>query len=270
MYKFSEGIPAVSSIAAKVSLPQHGQTTQANKLHGSNDSVESKFYPDNVSLSSRDISFASIQLRNEGLYKIATNIRDADKIMSDVGRLIGEKRVEIHEYEKQYPPFQNQSSERIRFLNSIASLKRQVDALTLIPYNKELASIVGDTASREDQTFFDDKAPYPVRSHEVHSGPNGLNIASIKSISTDTEVRQFGRDLDNALHKLERRKAGLVHDARIISEKIIFYGSGTEPETIESEQELMNKSKEINNQLTSLHGQSIGTDQGIKLLETLR
>ena len=270
MYKFSEGIPAVSSIAAKVSLPQHGQTTQANKLHGSNDSVESKFYPDNVSLSSRDISFASIQTRNESLYKFATSIRDADKIMTDVGKLIGEKRVEIHEYEKQYPPFQNQSSEKIRFLNSIASLKRQVDQLTLIPDNKEIASIAGSPSFYEGQPFYEDKEVYFLRSHEVHSGSNGLNIASINSIPTDTEIRHFGRDLDNAQHKLERRKAGLAQDARIIFEKIIMSGSGIGPEITDSEQGVLNKSKEINNELSSLHGQSIGTVQAINLLESLK
>ena len=270
MYEFSEGIPAVSSITAKVSLPQHGQTTQANKLYGSNGSGESKFYPDNVSLPSSDISFASIQTRNESLYKFATNVRDADKIMSDVGRLIDKKRVEIHEYEKQYPPFQNQSSERIRFLNSIASLKRQVDQLTLIPDNKEVASIVGDSSVEEDQALVDASALYPLRSHEVHSGPNGLNIASIKSNSTDTEIRQFGRDLDNAQHKLERRRSELAQDTGLMFEKVIFSGSGIRQETTESESGVLIKSKEINNELSSLAGQSIGTVQAINLLESLK
>jgi|GEM_PF-2685757 len=269
MITFNEGISAVSSAVKK--SDQVSQSVVSTPLSSSRENKTfPKTFPDDVSLPSGNISFAALQTRNDHLNTTATTIRAANKIMDDVAKVIGEKREEITQYEKQYPPFQDQSSEKVKFLNSIAALKKQVDALTLLPDNKELASVVSDTSVKEEQITQPDKFQFPLRPQEVHSGENGLNIASINSNATDSEIRQFGHDLATANQKLENRRAGLAQDAKTISYEIATTEKSMGKEMLESEHEATQKSEEVKKVLSTLPNESLGNDQGQILLEILR
>lgn len=272
MIESNEGISAVSSVVQKSDL-----LTRSAVGKPLSSSRENKTFPDNVSLPSGNISFAALQTRNDHLNTTATTIRAANKIMDDVAKVIGEKREEIIQYEKQYPPFADQSSEKVEFLNSLTGLKKQVDALTLIPDNTELASIVSDPSSDQfvdsevqKKSFSEgEKSYFSLRPQEVHSGENGLNIASINSNATDSEIRQFDFDLATANQKLESRKAGLAEDAKTISHEIATTEKSIGKEFLESEQEVSQKTEEIKKGLATLPGESLGNDQSRILLETL-
>ena len=251
---------AVSSVVKKTD-----QLSQAvgTPLSGSRENSTSANV---VSLPSADISFASKQTRNDHLTTTATTIRAANKVMDDVAQLIGEKREEVIVYEKQYPPFQNQSSEKVEFLNSIAALKKQVDALTLVPDNKELASIISEN---DDQSSERKSFDFPVRPQQVHSGQTGLNIASVNSNATDSEIKQFGRDLATASQTLDSRRAGLAEDAKTISRELSVNEKSIGKEMLESDQDASQKSEEVKKDLVALPGESLGNEQGRKFFESL-
>ena len=267
MIEFNEGNSAVVPIAQKsdrVSQPGVSQSGLGTSPSGTR---ESKTFPDNVSLPSGNISFAALQTRNDHLNATATTIRAANKILDDVAQVIGEKREEVTQYEKQYPPFQDQSSEKVEFLNSIAALKKQVDDLTLVPDNKELASIISD---KEEQSSEKERSQFTLRQQEVHSGENGLNIASISSNATDSEISQFGRDLDTANQTLEGKRAELAQDAKTISHEIATSEKSLGKEILESEQEATQKSEEVKKVLSTLPDEKFGDNKDQNLLETLK
>ncbi len=222
-----------------------------------------------VSLPSADIGFASKQTRNDYLTMTATTIRSANKVMDDVAKLIGDKREEVIVYEKQYPPFQNQSSEKVEFLNSITALKKQVDALTLIPDNKELARIVSFSERQKESLPDGENSQYELRPQQVHSGETGLNIASVNSNATDSEIRQFGRDLATASQTLDSRRAGLAKDAKTISREISVNEKSMGKEMLESDQDASQKSEEVKKDLVALPDESLGNEQGRKFFESL-
>ncbi len=252
---------AASSVVSKT---DQSVQTVSTPLSGSHKNTTSANV---VSLPSTDIGFASLQTRNDHLTTTATTIRAANKIMDDVASLIGEKREEIIQYEKQYPPFQNQSSEKVEFLNSIAALKKQVDALTLIPDNKELARVVSFS---ERQSLSNEKNfQHQLSSQQVHSGETGLNIASVNSNATDPEIRQFGRDLATASQTLDSRKAGLAEDAKMIFRELSVNEKSMGKEMLESDQDASQKSEEVKKDLVALPGESLGNEQGRNFFESL-
>ncbi len=251
---------AASSVVSKTEQPVQ---TVSTPLSGSPKNTTSANV---VSLPSAGIGFATSQTRNDHLTTTATTIRAANKVMDDVAKLIGEKREEVIQYEKQYPPFQNQSSEKVEFLNSIAALKKQVDALTLVKDNKELASIISE---EQDQSSERKTLDFPVSSQEVHSGETGLNIASVNSNATDSEIKQFGRDLATASQTLDSRRAGLAEDAKTISREISVNEKSIGKEMLESDQDASQKSEEVKKDLVALPGESLGNEQGRKFFESL-
>ena len=272
MIKLNEGISAVTSVVQK-SDPVNQPGISTSRSNARENIGFPQTFPDNVSLPSSDISFAALQTRNDHLNTTATTIRAANKIMDDVARVIGEKREEIVQYEKQYPPFQNESSEKVEFLNSIAALKKQVDALTLVPDNKELASIISDPLAdplEKNERSSGRELQFPLSRQEVHSGQNGLNIASINSNATDLEIKQFGDDLATASQQLENRRSGLAQDARTVSHEISNSGKSMGEEMLESDQDATQKSEELKKVLATLPAESLGNEQGQTLLETLR
>lgn len=259
--RVAEGIQAVSPISAQQRVSQ--SSSPEVDASGKSRQRQDAGFQDRIHLADSNISYSAAEARHDRLNSIATTIRQADQVMSDVGQLIKERRFEIQEYEKQYPPLQNESSEKVEFLNSLTSLKKQIDALTLLPDFKEVAQIVGDPAEQEGGTYPAFQSS-PIRQHEVHSGPSGLNIASINRDASDSEIRQFSQDLANADHKLERRKQGLATDAKLLADEL-----SVGEKMLQTEKEAESKSQEIQQQLAGMGDQNHLSGAGSSLLERL-
>lgn len=269
MNELNEGITSVTSIAQRsgYQLNQVGQSGNSETLL--NNSREKKIFPDNVSLTPGDISLASLRTRHDQLNTIAKDIRAANKVLDQVAKIIGEKHEEVLQYEKQYPPFQDQSSEKVEFLNSIAALKRQIDALTLIPDNKELGSTVSDPLTKQSSEE-GGSIQFSLSRQEFNSGEDGLNIASINSNASDTEIRKFGQDLALAGQKLDSKKADLAEEKKTISYEIGSNGKDLERKVFFSEQEATIKSEEIKDILSTLPNESVGNEYAQHRLELLK
>lgn len=272
MVQISEGGQVIRAVSSSLPNPVNTQFSKNRVADPVAVSGHSNNVSYDVSLRRGDVSFGSLQTRNDRFHQTATTIRAANKIMDKIGSLIEKKMFEVKEYEKQYPPFQNQSSEHIEFLNSIASLKRQVDALTLVPDNKELASIISDPFAQKEGFTSDEESAFTLPRQEIHSGENGLNIASIDTNTSNAEVHQFGRDLFKAKQTLDQKQAELQQDAKLISESIITLDEkmSVGKKMLENEQEAAEKSAEIQTRLSQLPGGSLGGEQAQKILEALK
>ena len=268
MIEINEGISAVSSAVTKTNqVDQSGRTAPHSSSHRNKPPRQT--FPDNVSLPSGNISFAALQTRNDQLNTTASTVRAANKVMDDVAKVIGEMYEEIIQYEKQYPPFQNQSSEKVEFLNSIASLKKQIDALTLVPENKELGSTVSDPVA-DPLEISETKEPLlPLRQYGIHSGEDGLNIASINANVSDYEIKKIGQDLVAASQKLEHSRTELAKDAQTVYQQISRSEISIGKEILENEKEVTQKSEKVRFELSQIPDKSLGSEQGQIMLERL-
>ncbi len=263
MDQLSEGSVAVSSVAAKVNLPSLPQLEGVGKNKALKVSelnqvsrAPSTILQDDVKLSSGDDRFITQQIRNEKFNEVATTFRDADKFLAAVGNQINEKRAGIQQYEKQYPPFRNQSSERVEFINSIKSLKNQVDKLTLVKDYKELIPGVNDSTSENKDAGQQDKI--------------GLKIASINSNTPDVEVIQIGRDLTSVGQKLlDSRQQELKETVDQVSNKIVLEDKSIGRKILESDQQVAQTSEKIRQILSSVPVESFVGSESNNVLESL-
>ncbi len=269
MIKLNEGISLVSSVVQK---PEQIRPNGSSLPDTS--SSKNKTYSDNISLSSSDAAFAASQSQKDSLNNAATTIRAANKIMDDVVKVVGQKQDEISQYEKIYPPFQNENSDKVERLKSIPGFKKQLDALTLVPDNKELATGITKNLSDSEikNEFFSDLENLKVPQHEnvLNRDENGLNIASDDIKAIDLEVRQLGRDLLTIGHEFGNIRAGVTQSSDSIATSISTTAEGMGIEMLNSEQEAKRKSEEVRQELSTYKDESIGTEQNRMFLESLR
>ncbi|MFK8069180.1 MAG: hypothetical protein AB8D52_13175 [Gammaproteobacteria bacterium] len=263
MNQLSEGPAVASTAAAKVKLPTFSQLGDigGNKATKSSDQNQvSRASPaisqGEVKLTSGDDRFINQQIRNEKFSEAATTFREKGKFLGAVGDQLDKKDKEIQQYEKQYPPFQNQSSERVEFINSIKSLKNQVDKLTLVKDYKDITSITNDSENEQGGANQQDKI--------------GLKIASINPRTPDEDVIQVGRDVTLAGQKsLDGQYQELKATLERVSSEITSQGRSTGTEVFTSEQQATQKSDEVKQILSSLPAENLGGTKGHNILESL-
>jgi len=265
-----EGISSTTSVVRGSGYQTNQVSQSGNSEPLLKSSSKNSISSDNVSLTPNDINLASLQAEHDQLHVIARDIRETNKVLGQVSKVIGEAHEEVIQYEKQYPPFQNQSSEKVEFLNSIASFKRQIDALTLVPDNKELGSQVSDIKENKHQLSGSEELEFPIPGQEISREEYGLNIASFSSNASDREIRQFGKDLALASQKLDNKKEELIENT-----KTIFNEIGSNEKLLGSninlnEREATQKSEDIKEVLTALSRESLGNEQRQNRLELLR
>lgn len=78
-------------------------------------------------------SFASIQARGDQQVDLAVRLRTSDKLLEQVDDLLAAIKERLLHIVKQYPPFSQESPQRISYLNSISGLRQQLDALAFPP-----------------------------------------------------------------------------------------------------------------------------------------
>lgn len=262
MIEISSGITVVSS-----SRPQSNVSPSASLSHS--DPQQNRSSRDDVSLSAHDISFASRQSKNDIANISASTIREANKIMDDVANIVGQKREEILQYEKIYPPFQNKDSERVERLMSIPAFKKQLDALMLVESTDQLSEKIteqlSDTSSRNE--FFADVENFQIPSHDKENGPD---LASHSVREGDQDVRLLGQELASIVNTLGTIQAGVGKDIQSITSTFTAAEEKMGVSMLRSEQEAKQKSEEVRQELATSQEASIGHEQARTLLENLK
>lgn len=77
--------------------------------------------------------FAQLRVRQDGLHKSASMIREIDHVANKAEELLDKIDNKLGEIVKMYPPYPIDSPQRISLLNDIGGLRKQVEALTFPP-----------------------------------------------------------------------------------------------------------------------------------------
>ena len=89
---------------------------------------------------SRAGRYAQLDTLHEAQYGLAKAARGQLDALTKAGVALTEMKVGFDEILKQYPPFLQQSPERIKFLNQIEGLRKQIEALTFPSPDKTTAN----------------------------------------------------------------------------------------------------------------------------------
>lgn len=98
-------------------------------------------------------SFASVQARGDRHLDSALRLRAADAALQKADALLEAIKERLTHIVKQYPPFSQESPQRISYLNSISGLRQQLDALAFPPE--------ADAVNPGDARSGDEAAPTP-------------------------------------------------------------------------------------------------------------
>jgi hypothetical protein len=107
----------------------------------------------------------------------------------------------------------------MELLNSLAGLRKQIDALTFPPPDREPITLIGDPAGREgagDMQFTLGDETYTLHAQPAHSGSGGLDIPALSNQASDAEVGEALSQVRLAQERLAERKAALAEELEAI------------------------------------------------------
>ena len=163
-------------------------------------------------------SFDNLQAINSILNSVAMSIRIADTAMEKIKTYIDQMKEQLGRIIKNYPPFPPGSEERVSFLRSFNTLRRQIDQLNFSPNDEGALRIMSDpsTVSAVGDwrvTAGENRPGGMIRTQQVHTGPTGLNISELPENATDEQIYAALRNLEEAQKALNQRRSGLAADA---------------------------------------------------------
>lgn len=88
--------------------------------------------------------YAQIQTSNDLRGEAAVQLRQAQSGLRQADELLTEIKSRLVEIVKQYPPFSQDSPQRIAYLNAITGLRKQLDALAFPPERQERNGLPAD------------------------------------------------------------------------------------------------------------------------------
>lgn len=118
----------------------------------------------------------------ESSNQAALAIRSADAAMARISDSLAKMKQALTQIVKQYPPFALDSGERVEYLNSIAGLRKQIEALTIQPG----AGRLGAAASYE--VSFPGGGQFAFRVSAPGLDGKGLDIPVLGARAGDDEV----------------------------------------------------------------------------------
>jgi hypothetical protein len=124
---------SVAMISAMQTHLGVNKTSPVDRGHPHPDRHRPDQQPDKVALAGREAGrHADLQARETGL-RTAGYIRSQDSVLLAVAKQARKMAGDIRAFEKNFPPFPRGSEERVRLLNSIRAIRKQIARLTLPP-----------------------------------------------------------------------------------------------------------------------------------------
>ena len=74
--------------------------------------------------------------QSEGMTEVAVEVRKANSALGEAGEILGKIKENLTQIVKQYPPFAQESNQRVELLNAISGLRKQLEALAFPPERK--------------------------------------------------------------------------------------------------------------------------------------
>lgn len=169
-----------------------------------------------------DSGFSFFQAINSLFNEVSRSIREADSVMDEIGKAIGQLEKILNRIIKNYPPFPRGSEERVKLLASFNTIRRMIDRLTIPPPDSSAGMIVANPAhipNAGDWEIMIDEIGLSLTVHhqEVHTGTTGLNIPELPDDAGDEAVKAALVNLQAARETLVVRRQSLTSDAESIS-----------------------------------------------------
>jgi len=199
--------PAVKNTAASKQTSTAAKKTDAAK----NDLAESVIiHKQHFELFNSQPAYSKINL-------LAATVRGADKSMQKIDEQIEQMKDRLLEYVKHYPPFGQDSQERIKLMKLFKAFRKQIDQLTIPADNFGAMKIMADPSSTSDAGDLEFEMNtrgnhMTIHSRQVHTGPGGLNIPELPGEATDEAIYAAINNLESAHEILSQRRGELSAD----------------------------------------------------------
>lgn len=141
MLNESGGISPLFAVASQVQKPWSARPGSGPQATGQGIIIELADYVGRLSSST---SFASIQGQRDQRLEAAVQLRGTDSGLREADELLAALKERLMRIVKQYPPFSQDSPQRITYLNSISGLRKQLDALAFPPERETRQSNADD------------------------------------------------------------------------------------------------------------------------------
>ena len=190
--------------------------------------------------------FAHLRVRQDGLLKSATMIREIDHVASKAEELLDKIDNKLGEIVKMYPPYPIDSPQRISLLNDIGGLRKQVEALTFPP--SEAVDALQELLSPL-KNGFKEKGDLTISSDSVENVKTRLwDIVRLEQNSaTDEEVVSVLGQIRELKSSIEDLQAGMWKDV------VSFVKMADSPES-------ENIATGVREQIADLGGHAIGSN----------
>lgn len=162
---------------------------------------------------------ARVMLGLDGQHQALAAIRHAQSAFPQIGRLLDKMESALVTVLKQYPPFPLESRERMELLNSIAGLRKQIDALTFPPPDEEQVSLIGaggTSGGAAEFAFRVGSTDQVLHGYPVHSGPEGLDLPVLAQKASLEEVGLALEQVQSAQVRLSGQQSRLDAEVEVI------------------------------------------------------
>ena len=159
---------------------------------------------------------------------MAATVRGADESMQKIDKQIEQMKNRLIEHVKHYPPFGQESRERIKLMKLFSAFRKQIDQLTIPADNYGAMKIMADPSSTgvagdwEIETDAQGNR-MTIHSQQVHSGSDGLNIPELPDSATDEDIYSAIQNLETAHATLGQRRSDLASDFEQILNQTHFW-----------------------------------------------
>jgi hypothetical protein len=180
--------------------------------------------------------YQALQTKNEGSNATAGAIRNTDRTLEALGQKIDAMKVPLESIQKNFPPFSLQDAARRKLLMNYASLRKEIDQLTLPP------------------------PPEVVKARKAQALPDPLPVDATDSQIADhlANLDAVGAALNGSRAGLAADTAALVHDGRFSGIFSRVNGAQTaQTETSLSESGAAQKSAQVGRQFAAVVSQGV-------------
>ena len=159
---------------------------------------------------------------------VAATVRGADESMQKIDQQIEQMKNRLIEHVKHYPPFGQDSRERIKLMKLFSAFRKQIDELTIPADNYGAMKIMADPSSIGDAGDWEIEMDaqgnrMTIHSQQVHTGSDGLNIPELPDSATDEDIYSAIQNLETAHATLGQHRSDLGSDFEQILDQTHFW-----------------------------------------------
>jgi hypothetical protein len=159
---------------------------------------------------------------------LAATVRGADESMQKIDEQVEQMKDQLLQHVKHYPPFGQDSQERVKLMKLFSSFRKQIDQLTIPADNYGAMKIMADPSSTGDAGDWEIEMDVQgnrmtIHSQQVHSGPDGLNIPDLPDSASDEDIYTAIQNLETAHNTLGQRRSELASNFEHILDQTHFW-----------------------------------------------